>query len=251
MSGKNRRRVILTDYVQREKMFYENLGTAMKVASMMTEKISGDSFLGYDDFRSIAVIRLWDITKTYDGQRGLTFSNFAWFESRNAILDSIRQLDRVPRSVRSCIKRVNEAYDKLSQKLQREPKPHELRKACRLSLSQWEQVQSDMVAVEYPISLYEKVGENEDIWLLEVLPDTNSLSPCELTAQEEEFRMVRENIRTLPEKNRELIELYYFRGLVLREIAKIIGMTESRACQIINEARSLLRNKLGLLSQNY
>ena len=186
----------------------------------------------YADLVSDGIIGLMEAIERFDPGRGLTFQTFAVPRIRGAMVDALRSLDWVPRSVRDKVRQVEEAQRALETRLGRIPDDPEI--AAELGIS-----------VRELRELYAKVGVTgvatmEDFELADDLSAAAAEEIEDDQAKAELLRVVGE----LPERDQVIIALYYFEGFTLAEIGRVLGVTESRVSQLHSRATMMLRNKL-------
>lgn len=198
---------------------------------------------GYDvdDLINEGVIALIKAAETFDLARGVKFETYATLKVKGAIIDYIRKQDWVPRQVRRFGKELELAYGVLYHRLDRQPANDELAEYMGLTIEQFTKKLSDTAGVNtlsFEELLYEdnfaayngsKSGEG--------LPDSRMYA-------REQKQIVAQAIASLKPKERQVISLYYYEKLKLREIAEVLEVTESRVCQIHSKCMLLLKMKL-------
>ena len=181
------------------------------------------------DLVSEGVIGLMDAIERFEPQRGWAFQTYAVPRIRGAIIDSIRAADWVPRSVRSKLREVERARDKLQNELNRSPSDEELCIETGLSLRELRALR------ERPTSF----GHAED----DEMASLDDLAPAVDAALEDAGtrEALLTALRTLPERDQVVIALYFFEGLTLGEIGQVLAVTESRVSQLRSRATASLR----------
>jgi RNA polymerase sigma factor for flagellar operon FliA len=198
-----------------------------------------------DDLISSGVIGLMDAIEKYDPTRDNTFKTYAEFRIRGAILDELRAQDWVPRSVRDKAKLLDRTTVKLEAQLGRSPEDTEVATALNVSLEEFH----DLVNQVRPVSLlsiddqatFSNVDKKSIMNLLESCKLSNPFNQLNVKTIKE---VVTTAIEELPEKQRLVLSLYYYEDLNLKEIGKILRVTESRVSQLHAQAISRLRGKL-------
>ena len=183
------------------------------------------------DLVGSGVFGLMDAIDRFDADRGVKFETFAIPRIRGAILDGLRSLDWVPRSVRSRSRAVQDAMARLEARLHRSPNDEELADELGLTpdeLQRW--LSSIAVATVGPLD--------------HVLVTGSDPGPQAVVEDAELRRSMRSEVRNLPERERTVLALYYDEGLTLSEIGNILGVTESRVSQIHTKAVLQLRSRL-------
>lgn len=212
---------------------------AQRIASRLPSNID------IDDLVSAGVIGLMDAIDKYDPSRDNKFKTYAEFRIRGAILDELRSQDWVPRSVRDKAKKIEKMYTELEQKLGRTVSDHEISDALGMSLDEYYETVSKVKAVTL-LSIDELTGQNQHDRksLIECLENPGSRNPFNQLKSKGVREMLMKNIDELPEKQRLVLSLYYFEELNLKEIGRILEVTESRVSQLHTQAVEKLRTKL-------
>ena len=186
----------------------------------------------YNDLVSDGIIGLMDAIERFDPDRGLTFQTFAVPRIRGAMVDALRALDWVPRSVREKVRRVEEAQRTLEAKLGRIPEDPEIAAELGISVTELRE-------------LYAKVAFTSVATLDDLdLPDDLSASATHRVEDDHAKAALLKVVDELPERDQVIIALYYFEGLTLAEIGRVLGVTESRVSQLHSRATLVLRTKL-------
>ena len=212
---------------------------AQRIASRLPSNVD------IDDLISAGVIGLMDAIEKYDPSRDNKFKTYAEFRIRGAILDELRSQDWVPRSVRDKAKKIEKTYAELEQKFGRAVSDEELSKALGIDLEEYHEMVAKVKAVTL-LSIDELSGPNQHDRksLLECLENTNSKNPFTQLKSKGVRDLLIKNIEDLPEKQKLVLSLYYYEDLNLKEIGKILEVTESRVSQLHTQAVEKLRLKL-------
>ncbi len=197
------------------------------------------------DLVSYGIFGLIDALEKFDMGRAIKFETYAVPRIRGAIIDGMRANDWVPRSVRSKAREVDKAITGLESSLGRTPTDEEV--AGRMGLSQGE-LRDTMNQISFVsvMALDELLhtSEGEGMSLLETLPDRSALDASGPMESQEGRAMLAQAINALAEREKIVVTLYYFEGLTLNEIGGVLGVTESRVCQIHTKAVGSLRGLL-------
>lgn len=198
------------------------------------------------DLVGFGTLGLIDAITKYNLDLGLTFQTYAVTRIRGAILDELRSLDWVPRSVRTRMHAIDKATTEYEQQHGEEPALADLTAATGFTR---DDVRSAVVAYRrgYVTSLDERMtgdGAGMDESRGRAFVDETAELPEEIYDHEESRRVMREQIRRLPERDRAVIALYYFEELTFGEIGRVLGVSESRACQIHGRAVKDLRSSV-------
>jgi len=183
----------------------------------------------------------------FEPERGIKFETFAMTRIRGAIIDELRSLDWVPRSVRSRAREIETAQAKLEHQLQRAPTEAEL--AGKLGLSE-EELQASLLEIAnssvYALDELWTVSDSsgDQVSLLDTIADEGSADPQEALATSEVKDRLTEAIGGLPEREQLVVALYYYENLTLREIGEVLGVTESRVSQLHTKAVMRLKSHM-------
>jgi RNA polymerase sigma factor FliA len=200
------------------------------------------------DLVSYGIFGLIDAIEKYDLERAIKFETYAINRIRGAIIDELRSQDWIPRSVRSKAREVEKAYATLEARLQRSPTEAEV--AAELGVSQAELAQIfSQVSFVNVVALDELIhggGDRGDsgATLGDTLEDRRAEDPVAVFETEETKHILAQAINTLAEREKIVVTLYYYEGLTLAEIGQVLGVTESRICQLHTKAVLQLRGKL-------
>jgi RNA polymerase sigma factor for flagellar operon FliA len=201
--------------------------------------------LGYEDLIGQAVIGLIEAVDSFDPSRGVKFETYACHRIRGAVMDMLREMDLMPRSLRKKERELKSADGELRGRLGREPTGEELAAELGISPGELARLHSSLRLQEMQ-SLNEVVAnsQGELVEAMELVADGSAASPEAETEQEAEREILVGAIEELPEKERRVIGLYYQEGLTMKEIARVLGVSESRVCQLHGRALSKLRARL-------
>jgi RNA polymerase sigma factor for flagellar operon FliA len=184
--------------------------------------------------------------------RGIKFETYAISRIRGAIIDELRAIDWVPRSVRFKAREVEKAYTSLENRLKRPPSDAEIADEMGVSIDELNNIYSQLSTVSL-VALDELMtveGQKGDrLSLVETLEDTRATSPIEAFETEEMKGILTDAINRLPEREKIVITLYYYEGLTLAQIGQVLGVTESRICQMHTKAVLALRGKISEVTQ--
>jgi len=198
------------------------------------------------DLVSYGVFGLIDAIEKFDTSRNIKFETYAIARIKGAIIDELRSIDWVPRSVRAKARNVEKAYTKLEGKLLRTPTDLEV--ATEMGITEAElQAIFNQVSFVGIVALDEMlaVGERGDTSTLgESIADRTD-GPVAAFEVEEMKQILAKAINRLGDREKMVLTLYYYEGLTLGEIGEVIGVTESRVCQIHTKAVLQLRGRLG------
>jgi RNA polymerase sigma factor for flagellar operon FliA len=199
------------------------------------------------DLVSYGIFGLIDAIEKFDISRAIKFETYAISRIKGAIIDELRAIDWIPRSVRYKAREVEKAYASLEARLHRTPTEPEVAEELGIGLDDLHTIFSQVSFVNV-IALDELLnvgGERGDkLSLVDTLEDTKAEDPVQAFETEETKYLLARAINTLPEREKIVVTLYYYEGLTLAEIGQVLGVTESRICQMHTKAVLQLRAKL-------
>jgi RNA polymerase sigma factor for flagellar operon FliA len=203
------------------------------------------------DLVSYGIFGLIDAIEKFDITRAIKFETYAISRIRGAIIDELRAIDWIPRSVRYKAREVERAYAALEGELHRTPTEPEVAERLGMTLDELHQVFSQVSYVNV-VALDELLtvgGEKGDkLSLVDTLEDTKAEDPVAAFETEETKFLLARAINQLPEREKIVVTLYYYEGLTLAEIGRVLGVTESRICQMHTKAVLQLRAKMSEVS---
>ena len=196
---------------------------------------------------SYGIFGLIDAIEKFDLERAIKFETYAIARIKGAIIDELRSIDWIPRSVRYKAREVEKAYAALEGRLHRSPTEPEVAEEMGISLEELHAIFSqvsfvNVVALDELISIGGERGDK--LTLVDTLEDTKAEDPVQAFESEETKYLLARAINTLPEREKIVVTLYYYEGLTLAEIGQVLGVTESRICQMHTKAVLQLRSRL-------
>jgi RNA polymerase sigma factor FliA len=202
--------------------------------------------LDSDDLLSCGTIGLINAVDRYDPSRGSRFESFATARIRGAVIDHLRSLNWLPRSAMARVRQMEYAIANLEQRLGRPPKEEEIATEANVSPSRYRQMLQEagtiVLSLDAPLG---PLAQDEGITsLADLLEDEHSPGPDEQVEAQELISLLRVALNQLPERERLLLALYYREELTMKEISKIMNVSESRVCQLHMQAVLRLRNAL-------
>ena len=200
------------------------------------------------DLVSYGLLGLIGAIERYDPDREIKFETYAIARIKGAIIDELRALDWVPRSVRARARDIERAIAELEKKLHRAPTDEEL--AEKLKITEDDLQESLLQISNSSILALEELWMTPDasgdrVSLLDTIEDTQGPEPQSALAQTEMREALGESIARLPEREKLVVTLYYYEELTLREIGEVLGVTESRVSQLHTKAILRLKARLG------
>jgi RNA polymerase sigma factor for flagellar operon FliA len=190
------------------------------------------------------VLGLIDAVHKYDSTKQVQFKSYAKFRIRGAILDSLRELDWSPRDLRRKARRIEEATARLSSKLGRSASETEIAAELHMELQELHQTLGELGGLDLGSLQIESAANGEMEDLCEYVPGDPAGSPYYLCLQSEMRTALARAIGELGEKEQQILSLYYFEELTMKEVGEVLGVGESRVSQIHSLALVRLRARL-------
>jgi RNA polymerase sigma factor for flagellar operon FliA len=197
------------------------------------------------DLVSYGIFGLMDAIEKFDLDKGFKFETYAITRIRGAIIDELRSVDWVPRSVRAKARKLEAAMQRLESELRRSPTEEELAAALDWTVAELQDT-LQRVSMTSVAALDEvlDVGDGDRISLVDTLQDLTTVLPEESYDDVETKELLRQTLTRLTEREQTVLGLYYFEGMTLAQVGDVLGVTESRVCQIHTKAVLSLRAKL-------
>lgn len=193
----------------------------------------------YEDLVSYGIFGLIDAIEKFEVDKNVKFETYSQIRIRGAIIDQLRNLDWVPRSIRQKVKDVEAAYQRLENSLGRSATDIEVAKELNVSLQDYQLILQQINNLNI-LSLEEKLYDGSS----NQFSDLENKSPEDIVCNDEMFTLLRNNIDLLPDREKEVISLYYYDELTYKEIGVVLGISESRVSQLHSKAISRLKSKL-------
>jgi RNA polymerase sigma factor for flagellar operon FliA len=200
------------------------------------------------DLISYGLLGLISAVERFDPEREIKFETFAITRIKGSIIDELRSLDWVPRSVRARAREIERVNARLEHQLQRAPTDAEMAEALEITVEEFQDAllqisNSSVVALDELWTLSDASGDQ--VSLLDTIHDPNAPDPARVLDAGEMRERVSDEIARLPEREKLVVALYYYENLTLREIGEVLGVTESRVSQLHTKATLRLKSRLG------
>ena len=217
---------------RRDRVVLEHLSLVKAIALRVHENLPVHVEL--DDLVHAGVLGLFDAATKYDPSKQVVFSSYAKHRIKGAILDSLRQLDWASRDMRRRHKQVEAATRELSVTLQRTPTEAEIAEKLGMDVDRWRTMMLDLRNVGL-VSASTRSNENEDLPAPD-FPGKPEGQPDSICARGQLRSLLGDAMKTLPERYRKVVALYYTKEMTMKEIGGILGINESRVSQIHKSA---------------
>ncbi|MFP4013671.1 MAG: FliA/WhiG family RNA polymerase sigma factor [Chitinispirillaceae bacterium] len=200
-----------------------------------------------NDLVSAGIMGLIKAVETFEPERGFKFETYAGHKIRGAVLDDLRALDWVPRSIRQKSRDLQKVFVKLENELGRAPYDDEVCEELGISISEYEELLAEVTPstiVSLEEALPDRNSDSKEIRIIDQVEDPGSSNPLKELGYSEVKSILKESIANLPEKEKLVVALYHYEELTLKEIGVVLDLTESRVSQIHSKAILKLRTKL-------
>lgn len=195
-----------------------------------------------DDLISAGVTGLLEAIDRYDPSRAVPFETYAKHRIHGAVVDALRSSDWVPRSVRRKADLVHRTRKQLNEQLGRSPTRAEMAQNCRVTVKKYDAIVKDS-QIRSLLSLDAPMGDGNPTPLVEQVAGTNE-DPTDRWVAEELRTAMLQALERLPEREKTALALYYLHEMSLKEVGGVLGVTESRACQLCGQGIKRLRQRL-------
>ena len=203
------------------------------------------SHIEAEDMHSVGVIGLIDAANKFDPERGSKFSTYAEYRIKGAILDQLRSLDWVPRSTRQKARKLERVYAEVEQTLGHSADSDEVADFLNMAADEFHALQDQAAGVGV-VSLDSTAtrDDSETGTLGEIVADHKVEDQFAALSQSQTVGRIAKAVNALPKQERMIVSLYYYEDLNMKEIGGILGVSESRVCQVHTKATSNLRANL-------
>ena len=225
----------------REKLILEYAPLVRLVAGRLSMYLGYN--VEYDDLVGYGIFGLIDAIDKFDSMKAVKFETYASLRIRGAILDQIRKMDWIPRTIRQRQKRIDAAIKRIEAEHGRAATDEEIASVLGISEEEFGEWQSQMKITNI-VSLNEFMEQGSEV-PAENNKSTHFDSPEEVLEKEELKQMLQDAMGLLTEKERHVIELYYYEDLTLKEISNILEVSESRISQLHTRGLQKMKSKMG------
>lgn len=225
----------------REKIILEYAPLVKVVAGRLSMYLGYN--VEYDDLVGYGIFGLIDAIDKFDAAKDVKFETYASLRIRGSILDQIRKMDWIPRTVRQKQKKLDEAIRQVEMRTGKNASDEEIAHEIGITdeeLSIWQ----SQLKITNIVSLNEYVEQGSEP-VMDARNNSHFIQPEEKMQENELKKVLRDTLELLTEKERKVIELYYYEELTLKEISKVLEVSESRISQLHTKALLKMRKKMG------
>jgi RNA polymerase sigma factor for flagellar operon FliA len=227
---------------QRQALIMELLPQVRYIARHIHERLPQHILL--EDLVHAGILGLLDAVEKFDPSKNVQVKSYAKFRIRGAILDSLRELDWSPRELRRQARQVEQAYSKLRASSGREPDEHEVAAELDLPLAEFQRLLGELRGLDLGSIQIDGTGDSREDELCTYIPYAPEDDPFYVCAQGEMKQILANVIDELSTKEHDVLSLYYYEELTMKEIGAVLGVVESRVSQIHAAALIKLRARL-------
>jgi RNA polymerase sigma factor for flagellar operon FliA len=233
-----------SEFINREKMIQTYTPLIKFIAHRLAMRLP--SHISVEDLISAGMVGLLDAISKFDSKKKVKFETYAEYRIRGAMLDELRSLDWVPRSVRQKASHIERLIEELEKKKGGPVWDEEIAKAMGISIDEYYELMNEVQGVSlFDVKgLKSRVTQISDEDLIQLLLDEEENDPYHNFSLKEMKEILSEAIMELSEKEKLIVSLYYYEELTLKEIGEVLDLTESRICQLHNNIILKLRAKL-------
>jgi RNA polymerase sigma factor FliA len=227
---------------ERERILLENMPLVRMVAYRMLKQMP--QHVELDDLVSAGVVGLMDAYSKFDPSKEVLFRSYAAVRIRGAILDSLRGMDWAPREIRRKAREMEEATQRLTQRLGRKPQQSEVAAELGMAFASFQELRMTVKRLEIGSlqTPHSEGSAEEEMVFIEANPDDDPLHQCMRGERAANLSAV---VAELPEREQRVLQMYYVEEMTLKEIGLVLGLVESRVSQIRTAVLQVLRGRLG------
>ncbi len=229
-----------TGIINKDQFVVEFTPLVKRIAYHMMAKLPAS--VQVDDLIQAGMIGLLDAINRYEGSYGRQFESYAAQRIRGSILDELREADWLPRSLRRKMRQIETAMRTLEQRLGGPPSEQEIADELNIPLAEYQEMLQEAGGGQ--LIYYEDFQENEEDHFLDHLCNDHGNEPLDQLLEKNLRELLVVAIEKLPEKEKMVMGMYYEQEMNLREIGEVLGVSESRICQLHTQAISRLRTRL-------
>lgn len=236
-------KVMSSEKGSRDKLLEDNLYLVKIIAYQVAVNLP--PHIDVNDLIGAGTIGLIEAIDRFDTSKGVQFNTYASIRVRGAIMDELRSMDWMTRSMRDKSNQLEKAYVEVERRTGRPAEIEEVARVLEISTEDLYTILGQVSALS--VMSLEDMGighHDEGMDILECIKDPEGKDPMTIVKFNELKRKIAEAVETLPEKEKLIISLYYYDELTLKEIGKVLSITESRVCQLHSQTMHRLKGKL-------
>ncbi len=235
----------------REALIIKYLPLVRYAAGKIPINVHTNKTIEFDDLVAYGKFGLIDAVEKYDPSKGVKFNTYAVTRIRGAIYDELRSLDPLSRTIRQKAKLIEETRHRLETRLSRDITSQEIVDATGMTVADYKKVVR-YVYESSPISLNYVcyVDDSDEISIEDMVKSTEKVSPDYIVEREEIRKIIASALHELPDKEKQVLILYYYEDLTLKEIGAVLDVSESRISQLHTKATQALRYRLSEIKKN-
>lgn len=227
---------------ERERLLLEQLPQVKYIARRIHERLP--QHVALEDLVHSGVVGLIDALNKFDERKHVQFASYAKHRIRGAILDSLRELDWGPRELRRKARLLDQTHARLDSELGRSATEQEIAEAMGLNLTELHRLLNELDGLEISSFNVESADDGKESDLGEMLPAPENESPFQRCFDGEMRAQLIHALMSMPERERQVLTLYYYEELTMKEVGAVLGVGESRVSQIHSLAMSRLRSRM-------
>jgi len=235
------------DEAQRDKLLLEHLPQVQYIARRIHDRLPPQVLL--EDLVHAGILGLMDAVRKFDPSKNVQLKHYAEFRIRGAILDSLRQIDWSPRMLRRQARRLEQAISDCKAKFGRDPTEPEIAAELNMTLESLQHLMGDLRGLDIGSLQSDSDGPGASEETIQAHPGSEEEDPFQRTLKSEMTSLLARAIGELPDRERQILALYHFEELTMKEVGAALGIGESRVSQIHTAALLRLRVRLRELMQ--
>jgi len=205
-----------------------------------------------DDLNSVGLVGLLQALRNFNPACGASFESYARMRVRGAMLDELRRMDWIPRTIHEKARKLQNTLAQLEQKLGKPATDEQMAKALKLTMPEYLQMVDEVRPASFVcLDAINLPDDSEGGSLHEVIANEAAENPVDQASQQELKQVIFERLKLLPDIQRKVLALYYAEDMNLREIAEAFNLTESRICQIHSQAILAIRSHVQRLEAGH
>lgn len=209
--------------------------------------IGKSKYIEFEDLIGYGMVGLMDALNKFDESKGMKFSTYASIRIRGSMIDEIRKNSPISKGAMDKLNRYNNAVETLQKRNLKEPSSKEIAEELGVNITSVGEIENFINYISI-VSLEDLIfSEDDDMLLMGTIEDEKSPNPEKALEEQEQVEYLTRALELLNEKDNTVLSLYYYEGMTLKEIGKVLGVSESRVCQLHSRAIIHLRKMMSKL----